>query len=502
MDSFMMNKDPINVPKLQTDNFEVWFEQLCLALSLRGLKKNIDFPNYLAFCKAECLDLSGFREEIFLENGTNKSEEDFLKEVIFVNISKSTGEEVPESKKTNFMKQRKYFIDMVENFDEERKFKNDNGKCMSFIIATISDPIRDRIKGEESPFSLIKKLELLCPSSSLGQIINFKKQIYHAVMAEKESLISFLDRIEALNRKIVDSKLRLSEIDLWMAVVMNIHSRYSTLATVLISGKFEEVKLDKLRSQFANEDARKIKNSDSKFIDLTKEETEKALGMLFNPKGKCFKCGKEGHHKIVCERFSTEKERKEFRRKKNRERRENSKSSTSSSISSEEDRKKRKETHNLNIYSKKKDERFFFDNACPEHVTNDLNDLQNVVETRYKVKSGGPKDKGIYSKRKGSLVLKTSTGVVELDNVFYVEGYSRKLISMKRLDDQGAQHSGKNGKIQVQLDGRTIFDASLDHSIGLYAINCRKAEVKEKENLKLSKEKTKVSTNQVIDSCF
>jgi hypothetical protein len=73
---------------------------------------------------------------------------------------------------------------------------------------------------------------------------------------------------------------------------------------------------------------------------------------------------------------------------------------------------------------------------------------------------------------------------------------------MKRLDDQGAQHSGKNRKIQVQLDGRTIFDASLDHSIGLYAINCRKAEVKEKENLKLSKEKTKVSTNQVIDSCF
>ena len=282
MDSFTVNKDPINIPKLKTDNFEIWFQQLSLALSFRGLKKYLFYSDYLAFCKGQCLELSGFREEIFLENETNKSDDDFLDEVIFVNISKAFGEEVPESKKTTFKKQRKYFIELLEDFNEQRKFKNESEKCMSFIVSTISDPIRDRIKGEESPFSLMKKLEILCPSSSLGQIINFKKQIYHAVMGEKETLISFLDRIEALNRKIVDSKLRLSDIDLWMAVVMNMHPRFSTLATVLISGKFEEANTDKLRSQFANEDARKSKSSDKKIDEV---ENDQANGSFGNGRG-------------------------------------------------------------------------------------------------------------------------------------------------------------------------------------------------------------------------
>ena len=134
MDSFSMNKDPINIPKLKTDNFENWFEQLSLALSLRGLKKYIFYSDYLVFCKGQCLELSGFREEIFLENGTNKSDNDFLKEVIFVNISKATGEEVPESKKETFQKMRKYFVEMLEDFNEQSNSGSNQGRRVSVFI--------------------------------------------------------------------------------------------------------------------------------------------------------------------------------------------------------------------------------------------------------------------------------------------------------------------------------------------------------------------------------
>jgi hypothetical protein len=292
-----------------------------------------------------------------------------------------------------------------------------------------------------------------------------------------------------------------------MMIVNAMHRRYETLQTVLISGNKEEAKLDKLRSSFANEDARLLNNPHAN----EREEKDEANGLYRKDERKCYKCGKTGHLRHQCHKFSTSKERREFRKKKNdrrRERRSSSRSDSSSSYSSgrsssntEEKKKKNKkekkkgETHNLQISSRKKDDRFYFDNACPEHVTNDLKDLKNVEETNYKVISGGPKDKGTISTKKGTLVLNSSTGEVELNNVYFVDGYKRKLISMRCLDKAGAEHSGKDGKIVVKKDGKIILKAELDQALGLYAIESHGTTNKENPKIKLS-------TSVVVDSCF
>jgi hypothetical protein len=159
-------------------------DQLTLALDYRTLRRYIEYPNYREYCRGLCKDFDGFYFEVLQENTTGKKEAEFMEDIIIPDIKKKLdGKEFREKK---VIKQREFFLDMLEDFGEQKKYNAEKAKCMSFIISSISDPIRDKIKGEETPFELISRLRDLCPSSSLGQVINLKKQIYHAVM-EREN---------------------------------------------------------------------------------------------------------------------------------------------------------------------------------------------------------------------------------------------------------------------------------------------------------------------------
>jgi hypothetical protein len=514
MDTLTLSKGVITIPKLTTTNYEQWSEQLGYALNYYGLKKFVEYDNYEDYCRGKCLELSGFREEVCRESmSLTKTETEILEDIeaevsLTLDPSGKSKKKISPEMVAKLKKQRAYFLKLVEDFDEQSKFHDERQKCVAVILSTISDAIREKVKKEESPYVLMSTLKKQCSSSCLGQFANAMKKICTANQGEKETLVALLNRMEALNRSISSSKFRLNDEQLWMMIVNAMHRRYETLQTVLISGNKEEAKLDKLRSSFANEDARLLNNPHAS----EGEEKDEANGLYRKDERKCYNCGKAGHLKHQCQKYSTSKERRDFRKKKNERRRERRSSrsgssssySDSSSSNSEERKKKKKEkkgeTHNLQISSRKKDERFYFDNACPEHVTNNLQDLQNVERTNYKVVSGGPKDKGTVSRKKGTLVLKTSTGNVSLNNVYFVEGYKRKLISIRCLDNAGAEHFGKDGKIEVKMNGKVFLQAELNPSVGLYAIKCQSSTANfESPQVMLTKED---ESYRIVDSCF
>jgi hypothetical protein len=437
MDYLNAGRDPITIPKLKTDNYDIWFEQLCFALDYRNLKKYISFKNYEDFCQGQCMEISGFKEEIFQINDVSLeyNEEEFMENIILPSIQQRLTLKMSKPMVDNMRKQRKYYLELLEDFDQQVKFKEEKKKCMSFIISTISDPVRDRIKGEESPYILISKLKVLCPSSSLGQIINVKRQIYHAAMGDKELLISFLDRVEALNRKIVDSKFRLSEIDLWMAVVMNLHPRYSTLATVLISGNVEDATLDKLRNQFANDDARSNRASEKKDNNELVNNSFSSKGTKFKKnKGKtsvgqtqknktfnCFRCGKEGHKASDC--HASEKDMETF--KKNSEKSGTLKSDSNSS-NKKEDKGLITVDHCFSIY----DDDSYLDSGTSKHVVKNRELLYDVKEVNSNL--SGAFGRPVVVKEQGSIDLNCDKSI-ELKDALFHPRVKLNLISISRL---------------------------------------------------------------------
>src|SRR4051812_39399659 len=89
MDSITIVKDPISVPKLRTDNFEIWFKELSLSLKYRNLLHFIDCESYEIYCQKQCKDIRGFEDELFQVNEFMKdmTEDEFMEEVILYVIA-------------------------------------------------------------------------------------------------------------------------------------------------------------------------------------------------------------------------------------------------------------------------------------------------------------------------------------------------------------------------------------------------------------------------------
>jgi hypothetical protein len=112
-------KEDKMIPKLKTDNFEVWIEQIRLALKARGLNHYERCDTYEEYCKIVCMEL-GIQELLFVEHDDHKEKDKLSPKIIAALEKDEKGDQITltDRQKKKLLSERDYYFERVDSIKE------------------------------------------------------------------------------------------------------------------------------------------------------------------------------------------------------------------------------------------------------------------------------------------------------------------------------------------------------------------------------------------------
>ena len=243
----------------------------------------------------------------------------------------------------------------------------------------------------------------------------------------------------------------------------------------------DQLKISILRQHFTLENQGK-KKEEKKVEVLNVNEKKKQFNNNKNKDKKCFKCGYQGHISTECR--TSQKKIDEYKKLREEEKeKESQQNKPKTNYQSKQEQKQnsfKKKEHSSNVETalsattnqQNKDQRWYIDSGCTQHMKNDETKLQNKTQTNTKVIGSINKESDEVTVKGECVViceLNDELKRVRLMNVLFVPHLRRNLLSVRSLCENGAKAEFWKDRCFVTVNDELVMTAKKDKT-GLYVV--------------------------------
>lgn len=435
--------------------------------------------------------------------------------------------------------ERRYHKDISRWSQEKKKYietwRREEEKCRGTLAMQVGNEAMKLKTQGKTVFEMWKILEEDANLGEIGNILSLYNKFFDLKITQKETLVEYIERALMIVEKLKNASEKISETLICYKIINGLSQEYSTLSQIVIQIKKEEMKIELLRGKFMVEESRR------KQLNPNRGENRDQKGEIANnvlEEKKCETCKKKftprRYYNKYCDSCMTEYKKKQQEREKKKDASNNitdkskdkkkvkkkvkakSKSSESESSESEEDT----ESSGCVVFAGTavdKRNPWYLDSGCTSHITNVRAEIKNEKKTNSQLE--GPRGELSKVNVRGEVQF----GGEKLRDTLYEKNLVRKLMSLRKLDEEGKVVIFRNRQceiykegVRLEVEGEMIMRGKLDTS-NLYAIEAVKKETEAvntmsyasilKRNLKSStiedkKEKMKKVENLMSDTAI
>jgi hypothetical protein len=352
--------------------------------------------------------------------------------------------------------------------------KLDDQKALGIIGRSIKADFTESIGQAETAAQAWKSLQQIYESNSAGSLMTCRSEFYNLRMDEKEDLVSYLGKLEKIQRLCKKSKAPINDEELIVKVVHSLPKSFDSFCQGLRSNRnlldsYQVIK-EQLLSEWQARGLIQISNVDEKRAFNSERKSGKF-------KFKCFNCDKPGHKKADCWAKGGDKEgkgpksSKEAAKAEKREEKEEKVAFVTKMTQSYAEVAKGVKLEAFSASKNQEDHVWIVDSGATDHMVRDAQSLKRVQQSKEKVRIAD--DTFISTKGVGSMECIGEGGKrLEIKNVWHVPNLGRNLLSVAAIDKSGFKVEFFQGQVQIMNEnGHVVTRGLLDEKSGLYKIN-------------------------------
>ena len=363
--------------------------------------------------------------------------------------------------------------------------KLDDQKALGIIGRSIKADFIESIGMAETACQAWKSLQQIYESNSAGSLMTCRSEFYNLRMDEKEDLVSYLGKLERIQRLCKKSKAPINDEELIVKVVHSLPKSFDSFCQGLRSNRNLLESYILIKEQLLSEWQARSAGQMSKMEEKKAFKTEK------KPKfqGKCFNCDKTGHKKSECWAKGGDKEGKGPKAQKE-----------AAKAEKEEDKKGKvafftqicHDKSYANVVAGKSalgteklmdDHCWIVDSGATDHMSRSGKHLDQVKSIKENVRVAD--DTVITTQGVGSLECSGHDGQeLVMKQVWHVPGLGRNLLSVASIDKAGHIVQFGNGQVEIKKkDGSVLARGNLNRDSGLYVMKLDPTSKKESKKL-------------------
>ena len=173
------------------------------------------------------------------------------------------------------------------------------------IAVTVGPVIFEKLVELKHPKEMIEKMRTLYAATSQKTAFNLKAEFQGLTYLTDQSIVSFLDKLEEMQRKLAGSTMKLTDQELTFKAMMSLGAEWQAFNSIwrqMNQGKFDDwagYRVAVLAEDISRRSMLVIAGASG---DSTSEANSKSVFNASKPKfkGKCSNCNKRGHKRADC----------------------------------------------------------------------------------------------------------------------------------------------------------------------------------------------------------
>jgi hypothetical protein len=196
--------------------------------------------------------------------------------------------------------------------DKERDVPEGDSMAQGRIALNVDPKFYELIRSEETAHEAWNALKGYFLDLVLSTKIQLKARFYTALMYEDETLVQYVDRVQAIWEDLKRIGDKTPESEVVYKVIVTVTSKYNFIAMAAAQVPEDKLTIGFVRSQFRIEDTRCIVQNGGKDISNGKRDPGSAEALNTERRVlTCFRCGKEGHFARDCDEILDRQKKKE-----------------------------------------------------------------------------------------------------------------------------------------------------------------------------------------------
>jgi hypothetical protein len=385
----------------------------------------------------------------------------------------------------------------IQISDETRKqWKKDEGKANGYIAQSVGELFYPIVRDPANATArqLWNAIRDRCQGVNSALRIALEDKYNRAKMEDFENLRQYLDRITGITNQLATMNVHIPEERICSKILSSMRAKYEPVRMTIIMQPIENLTLANLRQQFSLEQGTEKQreprdehahNAETKQRYNQPRSNGRAPKDTFKPGIICHYCNKEGHFQSDC-RSKKRDEAYKPRQHRGQQQQPSPKPASNQFRQQHHDRptpnrqqgrpplKKEhasvvevpEEVLNTEIITAG----WILDSGCTRHMTPDKSLLHDIRQLEQPiVVKGAMQGEDANNNLEGDIYLKGNK--IKIQNVLYVPGIRRSLISVRQLCQSGANVEFKNQVCEVSRKEKKLMKFRINNA-KLYELDC------------------------------